>query len=163
PARAQIVRNAARMLVGFTPGTSIDVVARLLVDGMKNYSSAFIVDNRPGAGGRIVLDTLKGGAADGSVLVLTPASMIVLYPHVYKTLGYDALKHFTPVTTVCNFPFLLTVGPKVPGDVKNLAGFIAWCRANPKQASYGTPAAGSMLHFTGDMLGRAAGFEFVHV
>jgi Tripartite tricarboxylate transporter family receptor len=56
-----------------------------------------------------------------------------------------------------------SIGPKVPGDVKTLADFIAWCRANPKDASYATAAAGSMLHFFGVMLGRAAGFEFMHV
>jgi len=163
PARSEIVRNTARMLVGFTPGSSIDVLARLLANEMKNYSSSFIVDNRPGAGGRVALDALKGSAADGTVMVLTPASAIVLYPHIYKTLSYNALQDFTPVTSVCNFPLLLTVGPKVPGHVKTLADFIAWCRASPKEASYATAAAGSMLHFFGVMLGRAAGFEFVHV
>jgi tripartite-type tricarboxylate transporter receptor subunit TctC len=151
------------MLVGFTPGSASDVVARLLVNEMKGYASSVIVDNRTGGGGRVALDALKGGPADGSVMVLTPASMIVLYPHVYKALGYDALKDFTPVTTICNFPLLLTVGPKVPREVKTLADFIAWCRVNPREASYATAAAGSMLHFTGAMLARVAGFEFVHV
>jgi tripartite-type tricarboxylate transporter receptor subunit TctC len=165
PARSQIVRNPARMLVGFTPGGSaLDAVARLLVNEMKNYSSSsFIVENRPGANGRLALEALKRSAADGSVMILTAAGMIVLYPHVYKTLGYDALKDFAPVTTVCDYPLLLTIGPRVPAVVKTLADFIAWCKANPKEASYATGGAGSMLHFTGMMLARAAGFEFVHV
>jgi tripartite-type tricarboxylate transporter receptor subunit TctC len=164
PARSQIVRNPARMLVGFTTGGSIDVVARLLVNEMKSYSSSsFVVDNRPGAGGRVALDALKDSAADGSVMILTPTGTITLYPHVYKTLGYNALKDFAPVTTVCSFPYLLTVGPRVPAAVKTLADFIAWCRANPKEANYATAGAGSPLHFTGVMLARAAGFEFVHV
>jgi tripartite-type tricarboxylate transporter receptor subunit TctC len=89
--------------------------------------------------------------------------MVVLHPHVYRTLGYNTLRDFAPVTTVCNFPFLVTVGPRVPAAVKTFADFIAWCRANPRDASYATAAAGSMLHFTGDVLARAAGFEFVHV
>jgi tripartite-type tricarboxylate transporter receptor subunit TctC len=152
------------MLVGFTPGGAIDVVARLLVNQMKNYSSSsFIVDTHPGAGGRVALEALKRSATDGSVMILTPAGAIVLYPHVYKTLGYDVLKDFAPVTPVCDYPLLLTVGPRVPAAVKTLADFIAWCKANPKEASYATAGAGSMLHFTGMMLGRAAGFEFVHV
>jgi tripartite-type tricarboxylate transporter receptor subunit TctC len=163
-ARSQNLRSPARMLVGFTPGGPVDVVARLLVNEMKSYSSSsFVVDNRSGAGGRVALEALKGSAADGSVMALTPPDMITLYPHVYKTLGYNALKDFAPVTAVCNFSVLLTVGQRVPASVKTLADFIAWCRANPKEASYGTAGAGTALHFTGVMLARAAGFEFVHV
>jgi tripartite-type tricarboxylate transporter receptor subunit TctC len=67
------------------------------------------------------------------------------------------------VSTVASTPTLLTVGPKVPGDVRTLADFVAWCRANPKQATYGTAGAGTTLHFLGAMLGRTAGFDFLHV
>ena len=88
---------------------------------------------------------------------------MAVVPHVYKKLNYDPLLDFTPVTTVCNFPFLLTVGSMVPGQVKTLADFILWCRANPKQATYGTLGAGSLHHFIGVALAGAAGFEFVHV
>jgi tripartite-type tricarboxylate transporter receptor subunit TctC len=162
-AQSQPVSSTTRMLVGFTPGGAIDIIARLLVNEMKSNGSSAIVDNRPGAGGRVAFDALKASPADGSVLILAPASMIVLYPHIYKTLNYDALHDFIPVTTVCSFPFLLTIGPMVPSQMKTLAHFVEWCRANPGRASYGTPSAGSALHFTGVMLARTAGFEFVHV
>src|SRR5260370_2651021 len=162
-AQSQAVSSTTRMLVGITPGGAIDIIARLLVNEIKSNGSPAIVDNRPGAGGRVAFDALKTSPADGSVLILAPASMIVLYPHVYKTLNYDALQDFIRVTRVCNFPFLRTVGPMVPTQVKTLADFVEWCRANPKRASYGTPSAGSALHFTGVMLARAAGFDFVHV
>jgi tripartite-type tricarboxylate transporter receptor subunit TctC len=164
PARAQQSNHTTtRMLVGFTPGGAIDVIARMLVEGIKNYSPSFIVDNRPGAGGRLALGALKGGPADGTAMILTPASSVAVFPHVYKTLGYDAFKDFAPVTTVCSFPFLIAVGPMVPADVRTLADFVKWCRANPKQSTYGTAAAGSMLHFTGVTLAKAGGFEFVHL
>ena len=162
-ADAQTGHNVTRMLVGFGAGGAIDVVARMLVDGMKNYSSSFIVDNRPGAGGRLALSALKSSPADGTVMILTPASMVAVFPHVYKTLSYDAFKDFTPVTTVCSFPFLIAVGPMVPAEVRTLADFVKWCLANPKQATYGTAAAGSMLHFTGVTLAKESGFEFVHL
>jgi tripartite-type tricarboxylate transporter receptor subunit TctC len=161
--RAQTGHNVMRMLVGFGAGGAIDVAARMLVEGMKGYSASFIVDNRPGAGGRVALGALKSSPADGSVMILTPASMVAVFPHVYKTLGYDAFKDFVPVTTVCSFPFLITVGPMVPADVKTLADFVKWCTANPGQATYGTAAAGSMLHFTGVTLAKAGGFQFVHL
>jgi tripartite-type tricarboxylate transporter receptor subunit TctC len=155
--------SASRMLVGFGAGGVIDVVARMLVEGMKDYAPSFIVDNRPGAGGRLALVALKNGPADGSVMILAPASNLTVFPHVYKTLGYDAFRDFAPVTTVCSFPFLITVGPLMPADVRTLADFVKWCAANPKQATYGTAAAGSMLHFTGVTLAKAGRFEFVHL
>jgi tripartite-type tricarboxylate transporter receptor subunit TctC len=162
-ADAQTGHAVSRILVGFGAGGAIDVVARMLVEHMASYSPTFIVDNRPGAGGRIALSVLKGSQPDGSVMILTPASMIVIFPHVYKTLGYDAFKDFIPITTVCSFPFLITVGPMVPAEVRTLADFVKWCKANPKQATYGTAASGSMLHFIGVSLAKAGGFEFVHL
>jgi tripartite-type tricarboxylate transporter receptor subunit TctC len=156
-AHSQVVGKLTRMIVGFAPGGSSDVTARLLVDQMRAYASTIIIDNRPGAGGR------QAGAPDGSVLLLSPASMIVLYPHLYKPLGYDPVQDLVAVTTVCAFPFVLSVGPLVPRDVRTLADFIQWCKANPKLASYGTSGAGSMLHFAGMMLARAANFDFTHV
>jgi tripartite-type tricarboxylate transporter receptor subunit TctC len=162
-AQSQVVGKLTRMIVGFAPGGSSDVTARLLVDQMRGYASTIIIDNRPGAGGRIAVEAVKAGAPDGSVLLLSPASMIVLYPHLYKPLGYDPVQDFVAVTTVCAFPFVLSVGPLVPREVGTLAEFIQWCKANPKLASYGTSGAGSMLHFAGMMLARAAKFDFTHV
>lgn len=161
--RRASAQTVTRMLVGFGAGGTIDVIARMLVEGMKGYSSSFIVENRPGAGGRLALGALKGSLADGSVMILAPASNVAVFPHVYKALGYDALGDFVPVTTVCAFPFLITVGPMMPADVRTLADFVKWCAANPRQATYGTAAAGSMLHFTGVTLARAGQFEFVHL
>jgi len=162
-AHSQVVGKLTRMIVGFAPGGSSDVTARLLVEQMRGYASTIIIDNRPGAGGRIAVEVAKAGTPDGSVLLLSPASMIVLYPHLYKPLGYDPVQDLVAITTVCAFPFVLSVGPLVPREVRTLADFIQWCKANPKLASYGTSGAGSMLHFAGMMLARAANFDFTHV
>src|SRR4051812_4903181 len=161
--RTASAESASRMLVGFGAGGAIDVIARMLVEGMKDHSPSFIVDNRPGAGGRLALGALKSSPADGTAMIVTPASSVAVFPHVYKALGYDPFKDFAPVTTVCSFPFLITVGPMLPADVKTLADFVAWCAANPKLATYGTAAAGSMLHFTGVTLAKTGQFEFVHL
>jgi tripartite-type tricarboxylate transporter receptor subunit TctC len=165
PRRAwsQVVAKPARMVVGFPPGGSVDVAARLVVDQMKGYAPSFVVDNRPGAGGRTALEAVKASPPDGSTMVMCPASSIVLPPHLYKSLGYDPVHDFTAVTTVCSFPFVLSVGPMVPREVTTLAQFIDWCKANPKLSSYGTAGAGTTLHFAGMMLARAAGFDFTHV
>jgi tripartite-type tricarboxylate transporter receptor subunit TctC len=159
----QTLARNARLLVGFPPGGSLDVVARLLVEHMKGYAPSIVVDNRPGAGGRIALEALKAGEPDGSLLALTPGDQVTLFPHVYQRLAYDALEDFVPVTTVCTFPFLLAVGPMVPASVSTLAQFIDWCRTNPKLATYGSPGAGTRPHFLGVTLARAAAFEFVHL
>ena len=162
-ALAQVIGKTARIVVGFPPGGPTDLVARLIADKIRGgYAATVIVDNKPGAGGRIAVEHVKSSVSDGSVMLITPASMMVLYPYVYKKLAYDALRDFTPVTTVCSFPFALSVGPAVPGSVNTVADFVQWCRANPKQASYGS-VVGSMLHFTGVMLGRAAGIELTSV
>jgi tripartite-type tricarboxylate transporter receptor subunit TctC len=96
-------------------------------------------------------------------MVLTPVDQLALFPHVYSRLSYRPIEDFAPVTTVCSVQFLLVVGPSVPARVRSLAEFIAWCRENPEQASYGTAGAGTHPHFTGVTLARVAGFQFVHV
>ncbi len=163
PTRSQPVHSTARILVGFPPGGSSDVLARLAAEQMKAYASSTIVENRAGAGGRVVMDVLKNSPADGSVMVLTPAVAMCLYPHVYKSLSYNPEQDFAPVTTICTTPMTFVVGPMVPGSVKTIADFVAWCKSNPSQASYGSPGAGSPLHFLGVQLSRAANFEYLHV
>jgi tripartite-type tricarboxylate transporter receptor subunit TctC len=162
-AQAETLTKNARLIVGFPPGGSLDVVARLLVAHIKGYAPSMIVENRPGAGGRIALEGLKNAEPDGSAMVLTPGDQMTLFPHVYQRLSYDPLKDFAPVTTVCTFPYVLAIGPMVPATVTTLAQFIDWCRANPKLATYGSPGAGTRPHFLGVVLAREAGIEFVHL
>src|SRR5258708_36517867 len=137
--RADLISRPARIMVGFPAGASPDFVARVLAEYMKGYAPSIIVDNRPGAGGRLSLDALKGGERDGSLMVLTPGDQVTLFPHVYAKLGYDVLRDFAPVSTICLVQFLFVVSPVVPPDVKTVSDFITWCRANPKLASYGSP------------------------
>lgn len=158
---AQSLAKTVHILSGFTPGTQ-DAMARLIAGQMRDYAMSVVVETRPGASGRIAVEAVKAADADGSVILIAPLGFITLFPHIYKTLRYEP-RDFTPVSTVVSSGDLLTVGPKVPGDVRTLADFIAWCRVNPKQATYGTVGVGTTLHFIGAMLGRIAGFEFLHV
>ena len=161
--QANVINRNARIMVGFPAGSSPDLVARLLAEHMKGYAPSVIVDNRPGAGGRLPLEALKGAERDGSVMVLTPGDQVALFPHVYAKLGYDALRDFAPVSTVCTVQFLLTIGSLVPADVKTVGDFVAWCRANPKLASYGSPGEGTRPHFMAASLARSAGVPMTHV
>src|SRR6266700_2046709 len=158
---AQPLARTAHILSGFTPGLQ-DALARLIAGQMKDYAETIVVETRPGAGGGVAVEAVKTADADGSVMLLAPLGFMMFFPHVYKRLRYEP-RDFTPVSTVASTPTLLTVGPKVQADVRTLADFVAWCRAHPKQATYGTPGAGTTLHFLGAMLGRTAGFDFLHV
>jgi tripartite-type tricarboxylate transporter receptor subunit TctC len=158
---AQPLVRTVHILTGFTPGLQ-DALARLIAGQMKDYAQTIVVETRPGASGRVAVEAVKTADADGSVILLAPLGFVMLFPHVYRTLRYTP-QDFTPVSTVASTPTLLTVGPKVPGDVSTLADFVAWCRANPRQATYGTAGAGTTLHFIGAMLGHTAAFEFLHV
>ncbi|MCA1395161.1 tripartite tricarboxylate transporter substrate-binding protein [Bradyrhizobium sp. BRP56] len=161
PVGAQLRLKTAHILTGYTPGLP-DAVARLIAGRMQDYVDSIVVETRPGASGRIAIEAVKNAEADGSVMLLAPLGFIALFPHTYKSLTY-APQDSTPVSTVGSFATLLAVGPKVPNDVGSLADFVAWCRANPTQATYGTPGVGTTLHFIGAMLGRTAGFDHLHV
>jgi tripartite-type tricarboxylate transporter receptor subunit TctC len=155
------ITKTVHILTGFTPGMQ-DALARLVVGQMGGYAETIVVENRPGAAGRIAVEAVKSADADGSVMLFAPLGFMMFFPHVYRTLRYQP-GDFMPVSTVGSTPALLTVGPKVPADVRTLADFVAWCRANPKLAAFGTPGAGTTLHFLGTTLGRTAGFDFLHV
>jgi tripartite-type tricarboxylate transporter receptor subunit TctC len=81
----------------------------------------------------------------------------------HKNLRYDLFEDFIPVTTVSSASEILTIGSKVPATVRTLADFVAWCRANPKDATYGSPGVGTPPHFIGAQLAQASGFEYTHV
>ena len=160
---ARTLDRPARLMVGFPAGSSPDFVARLLAEHLRDYAPSIVVDNRPGAGGRLPLEALKAAERDGSVMVLTPGDQVALFPHVYARLGYNSARDFAPVSTLCTVQFMLTVGPLVPPDVKTVMDFVSWCRANPKQATYGSPGEGTRPHFMGASFAKEAGLEMTHV
>jgi tripartite-type tricarboxylate transporter receptor subunit TctC len=157
--------ETVRLVTGFPPGGTSDTLCRRVAEGIKNtaYTKSAIVENKPGAGGQIAVQSMKGAATDGSVILQTPASMLMIYPHIYKSLAYNAFTDVTAVTLACTFDFGFCVGPAVPDSVKDIPGFLAWCKANPDKANYGSPAAGSVPHFIGVLLGQAGGVELKHV
>lgn len=159
----QVLNKPLKIVVGFPPGGSADTLARALAQQLAGVAPAVIVDNRAGAGGRIALEAMKNSEADGSTLVLTPASMVAVYPHIYRKLSYDPVADFVPVGRVAAAPFVVAVGPQVPAEVGTLADFVKWTRANPGKASYGSSGSGSIPHFTGVALGKAAGLDWTHV
>jgi len=165
PVIAQTVEQV-KIYYGFPAGSAGDSVARRVGEklaGSAYTRNAAVVENRPGAGGRIALDVLKSAPSDGSVLALSPFSATSIYPHIYTRLSYDPFRDLVPVSIGAVMHHGLAVGPMVPASVKSVKDFLAWAKANPREASYGSPAAGSTPHFIGALLGMNNGVDMKHV
>jgi len=162
-ALAQLNGNAA-IVSGFPAGGMGDNVARPVAEKLRgHYATSLTVESRTGAGGRIAVEYVKRAAPDGLTILQIPSSPMVLYPHTYKKLNYDPLVDFIPVTSTVTYAFSFTAGPGLPAEIKTVADYVKWAKANPKQATYGVPAAGSALHFAGMMLQKAADIEMTSV
>jgi tripartite-type tricarboxylate transporter receptor subunit TctC len=160
-ARAQT--QPLRLFVGFPAGGSVDTVARRLAEEWRGALGQVLVVNTPGAGGRIAIDQLRTQPTDGRTLLLTPSGMLTIYPHVYQqSLRYRPDVDLIPIAPVCRYSFGFGVGPSVPAEVRDVAGFLAWARTQ-RNPSYASPAAGSAPHFLGDQLAKLSGVELTHI
>jgi tripartite-type tricarboxylate transporter receptor subunit TctC len=156
--------DTVRLVTGFAPGGTSDTLCRRVADRLRgSYARTAVVENRTGAGGQVAIDLMRAAPRDGSVILQTPASMLMIYPHIYRKLPYNPFEDISPVSLACRFEFGFAVGPMVPASVRTVADFLAWAKANPAQANYGSPAAGSVPHFIGALLERAGGVELKHV
>jgi tripartite-type tricarboxylate transporter receptor subunit TctC len=154
--RAQGPLDTLKIIVGYPPGGSADVVTRQLAEKLAPaYARSIIVDNRPGAAGRIAIDALKTSPPDGRTLLLTPASTVTVYADIYRQLSYNPTTDLAPVSLAATFVHGLAVGPMVPVEVKTLAQFGEWSKANPAKASCGNPGEGSFPHFLTLVLAKA--------
>jgi tripartite-type tricarboxylate transporter receptor subunit TctC len=104
---------------------------------------------------------VKAAKPDGQTVIVLPSGPMVLFPHVYKKLDYDAVKDFTPVSQIARFQFGVVAGPA--SGVKNVAEMIAKAKAKPGESSYGTPGAGTLPHFMGVLMEQSAGVQLNHV
>jgi tripartite-type tricarboxylate transporter receptor subunit TctC len=153
----------AKIITGFPPGGTLDVLARRVANKLRgNYAATVLVENKPGAAGQIGVLTLKEANPDGSTLLLTPSSMLSIYPFTYPKLQYT-LEDVSPVSVGAYINHGLAVGPAVPDSVKTLKDFIAWAKANDFKANFGSPGAGSMPHLIGILLGKVAGVDLRHI
>jgi tripartite-type tricarboxylate transporter receptor subunit TctC len=161
--RAQAQAAPLRVLVGFAPGGSADIFARVLAEKLRDAldNRNVVVENKPGAAGRIAIDALKAAPPDGNTLILMPSGPVVLFPHVFRKLSYDPVKDLTPISQLAHIQLCVTSGPK--SNVKNIAEMVAKTKASNVPATYGSSGNGTVLHFLGLMLGEAAGINMEHI
>lgn len=161
-AHTAAAQNPIRILVGFPPGGSADTTARSIADKMKDSLGVpVLVENRAGAGGRIAAQAVKDAAPDGTTLMLVPFAVMVVQPMVFRSIKYDTTADFTPIGNSVTFPLALAAGPMTPAT--NVRELVDWLRANPANANFGSPAAGSMPHFLGELLAGSAKVKLTHV
>ena len=160
PAAQAQEKQPLRIVVGFPPGGSADILARMIANALRDDYSA-IVENKAGAAGRIALTYVKGAKPDGQTVIVLPSGPMVLFPHVYKKLDYDAVKDFTPISQIARFQFGVVSGPAT--KAKNIADMVSKTKSDPTSASYGTPGAGTLPHFMGVLLEQSTGISLNHV
>jgi tripartite-type tricarboxylate transporter receptor subunit TctC len=158
---AQEIKGPIKIVVPYPAGGGSDVVARLIADKLKDsLGQTVIVENKPGAGGRIGTEYVKGQPADGATMLVVNPALFVVAPVVFSKLAYDPDVDFAPVSLITTYQFCVSVPPA--SEIKDVKGLIEWIKKNPNQANFGSPASGSLPHFFGLMIGKAAGVEMVH-
>jgi tripartite-type tricarboxylate transporter receptor subunit TctC len=158
PAHAQAIEGPLRLVVGYPPGGASDRAARLVGQALQvRHGINVIVENKPGAGGRLAAQQLRQSTAADNVLMLGNPAVMTIAPLVFKDNGYDPDADFVPVAQVTSYEFAVAVGAQVP--VREVSHLIAWLKANPEKAFFGVPATGSLPHFFALMLADRAGLK----
>lgn len=160
PAHAK-EKQPLTIIVGFPPGGSADTISRLVADGLRNDFSPVVVENRPGAAGRIAIRALMHAKADGRTVIIMPNGPMVLFPYIYRKLDYDPVKDFTPVSLLARFQFGVVAGPG--SGAKTVSEMIAQVKADPRTGTYGSPGQGTLPHLLGVMFSHTTGVPLQHI
>ena len=161
-ARASVYPSRpVRLVVGFTPGSTTDILARLIGQWLtERLGQPFIVENRPGAGSRVATEAVVRSPADGHTLLLVvPANAInaTLYPN----LTYNFMRDIAPVSGIIRVPFVLETSLSVPAAT--IPDFIAYAKANPQKLNMSSSGNGTGDHMAGELFKLMTGIEMVHL
>jgi tripartite-type tricarboxylate transporter receptor subunit TctC len=150
-----------RLVVGFPPGGSADIVARIVAQALtERMGQTFIIDNKPGAGSNLGTETVARAEPDGYTLMADSVSNAI-NPTLYKKLSYDQLKDLIPVASIDVVPNVMDVNIDLP--VKTVPEFIAYAKANPDKISMGSGGIGSSPHVAGELFKMMTGVNMLHV
>ena len=150
-----------RIIVPSPPAGGTDIIARVLAQKFSTaFGQQFIVENRPGAGNMIGIESVARSAPDGYTLLMVP-STLALNSVLYKKVNYDPIKDFAPITIAATAPNVLVVNPSVPA--KTLTEFVALAKKKPGELTYGTPGIGTSPHMSMELLKSMAGLDIQHI
>jgi tripartite-type tricarboxylate transporter receptor subunit TctC len=163
PAIGSYPTRPITIIIPFPPGGNSDIIVRALADRLSmDLGQPVIVDNRPGgAGGTVGAKAVASANPDGYTLLFTPAAPLVTAPLLYRNLGYDPFKAFTPVAMIFSTPQMLVVAPSLPVD--SMAQLASYAIANPGKLSFASPGFATQPHLLGEMFRLATGANIVHV
>ena len=161
PASAQYPAKPVRMIVAFAPGTTSDIIGRMLAEKLhQQLGQPFVVENRTGAGGTIGAEAVAKSAPDGYTILVSTAALPVS-AHVYPGLKYDTVKDFASITVISHSPLLLAANLNFPP--KNVMELVQYAKANPGKVSFGSAGVGTSHHLTGEKLKLDTRIDMVHV
>ena len=157
----QYPARPVRLVVGFTAGASIDIVARAIAQPMgESMGQQVVVDNRPGAGSNIGSEIVAKSPPDGYTILIVNNGFAISHS-LYQKLNYDALRDLTAVSQVSAMPHLLGVHPSLPA--KNIRELIALAKAKPGMLSFASSGVGVSDHIAGELFKYMTGIKMVHV
>ncbi|MDO9709172.1 tripartite tricarboxylate transporter substrate binding protein [Paracraurococcus lichenis] len=150
-----------RFVVPYPPGGPTDILGRVVAARLaQDLKQPMVVENRPGASGTIGAEQVARAAPDGQAFLMN-ASIHVIIPHLNRSLPFDALTDFTPVTNMASVPLVAVVNPQLP--VRSIPELVAYLKANPGRVSYASSGNASALHLAGEMFKLMTGTEMLHV
>jgi tripartite-type tricarboxylate transporter receptor subunit TctC len=160
-AAAQVAGRPITIVVPYSPGTGIDILARALgAELSQKWGQPVVVDNKAGASGNIGTQFAARAAPDGHTLLMV-AKVFVVNPSLYKNVPYDPVSSFTPIIKIATGSIVLAVHPSVPAD--NLQDFIRYAKARPGEINYGSPGFATPHHLAMEMFKHATGTKLVHI
>jgi tripartite-type tricarboxylate transporter receptor subunit TctC len=154
--------KTVRMLVGFAPGGSTDLTARVFAQELtKLWSTQVVVDNRPGASGLIAGELAAKAPPDGYTWLVSPQTTTVVAPLIFKKVPFDPIKDFAPIAVIGSTPQLLVLHPSLPP--RTFRDFAAFVKSNSKTLSYASGGIGSTPHMAGELLNTSLNVKVTHV
>jgi tripartite-type tricarboxylate transporter receptor subunit TctC len=152
-----------RVIVGFPPGGSLDVMTRLAAEQMgQRLGQPFVVETRTGASGNIGMEALARATPDGYTIGTVSMHNLLINPHLFRQLPYDPDRDFAWISAMWDLPNVLVV-PAQHVPAKTLAEFVAWAKARPNGVSFGSSGVGTTIHLSGAFLANRAGLDAQHV
>lgn len=164
-AAAQPASRPIRLIVPYPPGGPLDIVARLLAERVKDSLGTVVVENKPGAGGNLGADLAAKAAPDGHTLVMGAVATHAINPWLYRSLPYDPIRDFTPITLVAQVPNVLVMNADTAQrlGIATVRDLVAHARRHPGQLNVGSGGNGSAGHLAAEMFKAQAGVFMVHI